>query len=95
MVEINDADYKQLVKDANDNKQMVKIARWIVGLIVFLVIFFSWGTKLIDLDIQRRTTELQNQMALTQAETNRQIFSIESEGMTKEEYFKWLEVRND
>lgn len=95
MVEINDADYKQLVKDANDNKTMVKIARWIVGLIVFLVIFFSWGTKLIDLDVQRRTIELQNRMEIKQAETNRQIFSIESEGMTKEEYFKWLEVRDD
>lgn len=95
MVEINDADYKQLVKDANDNKTMVKIARWIVGVIVFLVIFISWGTKLIDLDVQRRTIELQNQMEIKQAETNRQIFSIESEGMTKEEYFKWLEVRDD
>lgn len=93
MVQIEDEIYDKLKKDADDNRQIVRIVRAIIVVIIFCILFFSWGIRLIDLDIQRRTAELQTQIALTQAETNKQIMTIESEGLTTDEYFKWLNAR--
>lgn len=93
MVQIEDAIYAKLRKDADDNRQMVRIFQAIVAGIIFCILFFSWGVRLIDLDIQRRTAELETQIALTQAETNKQVMEIESEGLTTDEYFKWLNAR--
>ena len=93
MVQIEDDIYTKLKKDADDNNQIKNIVRIIAGVLIFLVLFFSWGKPVIDLDIQRRAYELQTEMSLAQAHTNKQIMEIESEGMTKQEYFKWLEVR--
>lgn len=95
MVQIEDEIYTKLKKDADDNRQIVRIARIVAAVIIFCILFMSWGTRLIDLDIQRRTAEMQTQIALNQADTNRQIMAIESEGLTKEEYFRWLEVRQN
>ena len=95
MVQIEDEIYTKLKKDADDNRQIVRIAKIIAITIMFLIIFFTWGLRLIDLDIQKRTIEMQNQMMISQAKTNQQVMSIESEGMTKDEYFEWLTVRND
>ena len=95
MVQIEDEIYTKLKKDADDNRQIVRIARLVLAVIIFCILFMSWGTRLIDLDIQRRTAEMQTQIALNQADTNRQIMAIESEGLTKEEYFRWLEVRQN
>ena len=94
MVQIEDELYNKLKNDADDNKTIVRIIRVIVCFIIFCILFFNWGGKLIDLDIQRRNAELQNQIALEQAETNKHVMSIESEGLTTNEYFEWLRVRN-
>ena len=93
MVQIEDEIYAKLKKDADDNRQIVHIVRAIVTVVIFCILFFSWGIRLIDLDIQRRTAELQTQIALTQAETNKRVMTIESEGLTTDEYFKWLNAR--
>lgn len=93
MVQIEDEIYAKLKKDADDNRQIVHIVRAIVAVIIFCILFFAWGIRLIDLDIQRRTAELQTQIALTQAETNKRVMTIESEGLTTDEYFKWLNAR--
>ena len=93
MVQIEDEIYTKLKKDADDNRQIVRIVRSVVAVIIFCILFFSWGIRLIDLDVQRRTAELQTQIALTQAETNKRVMTIESEGLTTDEYFKWLNAR--
>lgn len=93
MVQIEDEIYTKLKKDADDNRQIVHIIRAIAAVIIFCILFFSWGIRLVDLDIQRRTAELQTQMAITQAETNKRVMTIESEGLTTDEYFKWLNSR--
>ena len=95
MVQIEDEIYAKLKKDADDNRQIVHIIRAIIAVIIFCILFFSWGVRLIDLDVQRRTAELKTQIAITQAETNKKVMSIESEGLTTDEYFTWLKVRND
>ncbi len=95
MVQVEDHIYAKLQKDADDNRQIIKIISIIVGVIIFGLFFFTWGVDLIKLDIQKRNADLQMQIAITQAETNKRVMSIEKEGLTTEEYFKWLEVRND
>ena len=93
MVQLEDDAFAKLQKDANDNKQILKIIRLAILLGICFLLFITWGQKIIDLDIQRRTYELSINTQITQAETNRKIFEIESEGLTHEEYFKWLAVR--
>lgn len=93
MVQIEDEIYTKLKKDADDNRQIIHIVRAVIAVIIFCILFFSWGIRLIDLDVQRRTAELQTQIALTQAKTNKQVMEIESKGLTTDEYFKWLNAR--
>ena len=93
MVELNDEVYAKLTKDANDNKQLVRIARIVAIVVVFLLFFFTWGKGMIDLDIQRRQIDLECQEAITRAENNVQVREIESSGMEIKDYLKWLEIR--
>lgn len=98
MLQIDEHDYEKLRKDADDNRQIVRMTRLIVGavcgMIIFLILFFSWGVKLIDLDVQKKAADIQTQASLAQAEVNKKVMIIESEGMTIDEYLKWLEIRN-
>lgn len=93
MVELNDEVYAKLTKDANDNKQLVRIARIAAIVVIFLLFFFTWGKGMIDLDIQRRRIDLECQEAIIRAENNVQVREIESSGMKIEDYLKWLEIR--
>lgn len=93
MVQIDDEVYTKLKKDADDNKQIVRIFKYALAFIIFCILFFAWGIQLIDLDIQKRNAELQTQIAITQAETNKRVMTIESEGLSTDEYFRWLNAR--
>ena len=93
MVELNDEVYAKLTKDANDNKQLVRIARIVAIVVIFLLFFFTWGKSMIDLDIQRRRIDLECQEAIVKAENNVRVREIESSGMKIEDYLKWLEIR--
>lgn len=93
MVQIEDEIYNKLKKDADDNRQIRNIAGIIAVVVMFCLFLCTFGVKLIDLEIQRRTAELQTQIAIAQAQTNKQVMAIESEGLTMDEYFKWLDAR--
>lgn len=93
MVQMEDNVYEKLKKDADDNKQLVSITRIIVIGIIFCILFFTWGRDLMAISVQKKQAELQNQIAIEQAETNKRVMAIESEGMTNEEYFEWLTAR--
>lgn len=93
MVQLEDEVYTKLKKDADDNRQLVTIARWVVIAIVFLSIFFFWGKQILDMDIRRRQTELECQMAIIKAENNVEVRKIESEGMDLDDYILWLNAR--
>lgn len=99
MVELSDETYSKLVKNADDNKQLINLIRTIIfGVIAFfaiLFIYFGWFKDVLALDVTRRQAELQQQIAIEQAHTNVQIMKIESEGMSKADYFKWLSVREN
>ncbi len=93
MIELDENVYAKLKKDADDNRQVISIVRWIAFIIVFLFIFFSWGKRMLDLDIQRRQMELQCQMAIIKAENNAEVRKIESKGMDFDDYISWLNAR--
>lgn len=93
MVQLEDADFAKLKKDADDNKQVVAIVRWIAFIIAFLFIFFCWGKPLLELDIQRRQVEIQCQMAIVKAKNNVEVREIESKGMELDDYIRWLNAR--
>lgn len=84
MIEISEAEYKSLKKNADDNRQIRNI---VLIVLIFLSLGFItafWINPLI-----------QNELEKSRAETNKQVRLIEQGDLTDEEYFKWLEVRND
>ena len=93
MIQLEDEVYKKLKKDADDNRQIVSIVRWVAFAVLFLCIFFYWGKPMLELDIQRRQMELQCQMAIVKAENNVEVREIESKGLELDDYIKWLNAR--
>ena len=93
MTTLDDEVYNKLLKDANDNKQLVKIARAVVALIIFIVLFIFWGKPMIDLSTQQKRVEVECEIAIVQAENAVRVREIESVGMKTEDYLRWLEIR--
>lgn len=93
MINLEDDIYKKLVKDANDNKQLVRIAWAVVSLVVFIVLFIFWGKPIIDMDVRRRQVDLECEIAIVQAENAVRVREIESAGMKTEDYLKWLDIQ--
>lgn len=94
-MEINEKEYRQLKKDADDNRQLVKIVFMVVIGILLIIGYFGYGRKVINLNIQKQEAELQNEIALSKAKTNVSIKEIEQKDITFEEYIKWLETRDE
>lgn len=82
-MEISEDVYEKLKRDADDNKAVRSVARWIV-LLIFIVIFMGfYGCHAIDMQKQRE-----------QAQVNAEVRAIESQGMDQEEYIEWLKAKN-
>lgn len=94
MIEINEADYQKLIKDANDNRSIIKGLIIIIIGIVLIVSTFTFSGKVAGIIFEQYEANVQMQIDLDEAENNVKIRKIESEGLTTEEYLKWLEVRN-
>ena len=93
MTTLDDEVYNKLLKDANDNKQLVKIVRAAVILAIFIILFIFWGKPMIDFSIQQKRVEIECEIAIMQANNAVQVREIESAGMKMEDYLKWLEIR--
>ncbi len=94
-MELSEKEYRRLKKDADDNRQIVKIVTIVSIVILLLTGYFAYGRKAIDLQLQHQEADLQNEIALSKASTNVSIKEIEQKGMTLDEYLKWLEVRDE
>lgn len=94
MVQIEDVVYSKLKKDADDNRQLINLAKIVCLTIIVSILIVTSLSRFLDLLYEKNLANLERQIALEQAETNKKIFEIESSGLTKEEYFEWLEVRN-
>ena len=94
MIEVDEDILAQLKKDANDNRQIVRIIRMVIATLLVLIFYFSFGLNWMNLQLEKQRSEIQSQITIAQAHNNVMVKQIESEGMTTEEYFKWLEVRD-
>ena len=93
MIQLDDAVYAKLKKDADDNRQIIGIMRITLLSIILLIAFFCWGRPMLDLDIQKRQANMEREIALTNAETNAEIREIESKGLSFDDYICWLNAR--
>ena len=93
MVEVEDNIYEKLKKDANDNRAILRIARTICIFLFIVILLFIYGTRLIDISIEKYRAAVKQEIAVEEAHNNVRIREIESSGMATEEYLKWLEIR--
>ena len=93
-VDIDSAELAKLKVDADDNKQVVRIVRIIVIGLIFMLLYFTWGHNILNTYTKKLEADIYAEATITQAYANARARSIESEGLTNEEYFKWVEVRN-
>ena len=92
MVELDDEVFKKLKKEADDNRQIVHIVYAIIGLVIGIILFFVWIKPILELDIHKRNIELQTYEIIEQSRAKKEAMSIESEGLSFDEYCRWLEV---
>lgn len=93
MVQMEDEVYEKLKKNADDNLQVKKIIRFIVSIIVLLVLYFGVISKIIDVQIKKYDAQIQQEVAVIQAETNVKVREIESSGMSMNDYIRWLAIQ--
>lgn len=94
MITIEESEYKQLKKDADDNRQVVKIAV-IIGLLLALVLMYlAFGSKLIDISIKQHQATVDQEIARSEALNDVQVREIEQGDLTFDEYIQWLEAKN-
>lgn len=93
MVQMEDEVYEKLKKNADDNLQVKKIIRIIVSVIVLLVLYFGVISKIIDVQIKKYDAQIQQEVAVIQAETNVKVREIESSGMSMNDYIRWLAIQ--
>lgn len=94
MVELSDEVYEKLKKDADDNKSLLSIVRTVCGLIFAVLVMITIVIPAYGIWLEARKTEVAMASARIEAINNRGIMEVEKNGLTNEEYFKWLEVRD-
>lgn len=95
MITIEESEYKQLKKDADDNRQVVKIAVFVVLLLTLVLIYLAFGSKLIDISIKQHQATVDQEIARAEALNDVQVREIEQGDLTFDEYIQWLEAKND
>ena len=91
MIQLEDEQYQKLVKDADDNTQIVKIARSCLAVILFSILYFTCLLPLINIGIDQNRANMEQQISIIEANNIQR--KIESSGLTTEEYFRWLEIQ--
>ena len=94
-MQISDKEYARLKKDADDNRQLVKIVLTITIGILLIIGYFGYGRQMIQLHIRQQEAALQNEIDISKAKANTAIKEIEQTGMSFDEYVKWLEIRDE
>lgn len=91
MIQLEDEQYQKLVKDADDNRQIVKIARSCLAVILFALIYFTCLLPLIKIGIDQNRANMEQRIAVINAGNIQR--EIESSGLSTEDYFRWLEIQ--
>lgn len=92
MIQLDNETYEKLKKDADDNRQIRSIVQWVIGLIIFAILYFTAGQHFINIQIQKSQAAAERELAVLQAQTAVRVREIESEGMTVEEYLNWYSI---
>ena len=82
-VEIQDDEYKKLVKNANDNQAIMSIFRWFVLIALFIFVMAAYGGHALEMKKQ-----------IDRAHISVEVREIESAGLTTDEYLDWLAIKN-
>lgn len=91
MIQLEDEQYQKLVKDADDNRQVVKIAWSCLAVILFSLLYFTWILPLINISIDQNRANMEQRIAIINAGNIQR--EIESSGLSTEDYFRWLEIQ--
>ncbi len=91
MIQLEDEQYQKLVKDADDNRQIVKIARSCLAVILFALIYFTCLLPLIKISIDQNRATMEQRIAIINAGNIQR--EIENSGLSTEDYFRWLEIQ--
>ena len=94
MVQLDEMEFDQLKHDADDNNAMRAIAKIIMIGVIIIVLTCTIVLPIFNLWLDTQKTNLDIQSQKLQAMVNLEVKEIESDNMTNEEYFRWLEVRN-
>lgn len=93
MVELDDEVYERLKRDADDNRQVMKIICIGVLLILLAIGYIVYGSKLVDISLKQREAEVQQELARLEAQNEVQVREIEQGDLTFDEYIKWLAAK--
>ncbi len=93
MVQLDESEYDQLKHDADDNNAIKVIAKVAFCGVITIILIFAIIVPVFNLWLSMQKTNLEIESQKVQAMVNLEIKEIESKGMTNEEYFRWLEVR--
>lgn len=91
MIQLDDEKYQKLVKDADDNRQIVKIAWSVLATIIFLLIYFTCLLPIINIGIDQTRANMKQQIDIINAANIQR--EIKSSGLSTEDYFRWLEIQ--
>lgn len=91
MIQLDDEKYQKLVKDADDNRQLVKITWSIIAAIMFLLVYFTCLLPMINISIDQNRANMEQRISIINAANIQR--EIESSGLSTEDYFRWLEIQ--
>ena len=95
MIELSDTQFEKLKKDADDNRQIIRIVRFAIIFVSIIILYITLAMPMINNYIRSQEEYLKQQTSIEQAKTNAEIMEIEKGSMTMDEYIKWLSVRKD
>lgn len=95
MVQINDAEYQKLKKDADDNRSILFIVKCIAGLVLTMLLYFTVGQPIINSWINSYQESIRCDIETMKARNSVLIREIQSKGLTTEEYLEWYKIYSE
>jgi hypothetical protein len=77
MIQISDEIYNKLKKDADDNNAIKTIAKWVIGLIIFAILYFTVGNQFLNIQLSRLQSTFDREAAIAYANTTKEVREIE------------------
>ena len=92
MVKMEDEDYQKLKHDADDNLAVRSVIRWVAGIVIFCILYFTSGIKLVNSFVAKGQATIECDILVMQAKNAAQVRSIEQGEMSMDDYLRWYEI---